>query len=114
MNTEDFKTDLHALPATEPAVPASPAELVELADPAGMPGLAPEGQVVADPVLDDSPAPAPAGDGEAELPAAEVSQLPQVPVALTEPVPDIATLTAANDAAAFEIGRAHACTPVTL
>ncbi|MBA4005684.1 MAG: UDP-N-acetylmuramoyl-L-alanine--D-glutamate ligase, partial [Delftia sp.] len=101
MNTEDFKTDLHALPATEPAVPASPAELVELADPAGMPGLAPEGQVVADPVLDDSPAPAPAGDGEAELPAAEVSQLPQVPVALTEPVPDIATLTAAKDAAAF-------------
>jgi len=72
MNTEDFKTDLHALPATEPAVPASPAELVELADPAGMPGLPPEGQVVADPVLDDSPAPVPVGDGEAEPPAAEV------------------------------------------
>lgn len=104
MNTEDFKTDLHALPATEPAVPASPAELVELADPAGMPGLAPEGQVVADPVLDDSPAPVPVGDGEAEPPAAEVTQaaqVPQVPVALTEPVPDIATLTAAKDAAAF-------------
>jgi UDP-N-acetylmuramoylalanine--D-glutamate ligase len=100
MNTEDFETDPHALPAAEPVgqltdvvAPAGETEAQALAPESG---AEPAAQPVADPVLDDAPAAGPAGDALPSAPEAGAA-----PVAMTEPVPDISTLTAARDAAAF-------------